>query len=289
MSHGFYNSMPDDKYLKRIFKITNGYDLNLNAPKTFNEKLQWLKLHDHNPLYTKMVDKYEVKSYVGRIIGEEYIIPTLGIWERFEDINFNLLPNQFVLKCTHDSGGLVICRDKSKLDIKEVEKKITSSLRRNYYYLYREWPYKNVCPRIIAEAYMEDEFGTSIRDYKVMCFDGVPKLIELHRGRYTDHQTQDFYDVNWNKTTISQTGMPNYQITSDAVPMPDTLEDMLKLSSILSKGIPHIRVDWYSIRGKLYFGELTLYDGSGLDPWDDPKDDLMLGSWIKLPVKKKGY
>ena len=285
-AHGLYHRMSDEKYLKSLFKAETGKELNLDDPKTFNEKLQWLKLHDRKPIYTTMVDKYAVKKYVADIIGEEYIIPTLGIWDSFDEIDFDALPDQFVLKCTHDSGGLVICKDKTQLDKEAARRKISSCLKCNYYYKYREWPYKNVRPRIIAEKYMEDEYGTGLKDYKVLCFNGEPKLIELHQGRYTDHQTQDIYDTAWNKTTLSQTGLSDYQVSSDAVPMLDTLSEMLKLSTILSQNIPHIRVDWYSIKGKLYFGELTLYDGSGLDPWDNPEDDLMLGSWIKLPVKE---
>ena len=285
-AHGLYRYMPDEEFLKRMFKAQLGYELNLENPKTFNEKLQWLKLHDRKPIYTTMVDKYLAKKYVADIIGEKYIIPTLGVWDRFEDIDFDALPNQFVLKCTHDSHGVVICKDKSKLDIPAAKKLLSSHLKRNYYYRFREWPYKDVVPRIIAEKYMEDEYGERIRDYKVMCFNGEPKLIELHRGRNTDHQTQDFYDTNWKKTVISQAGTARYQVTEEPVPAPDSLPEMLKLSRTLSKGLPHIRVDWYSIKGDLYFGELTFYDGSGFVPWDNPKDDLMLGSWIRLPGKE---
>lgn len=287
VAHGAYHDMPDEEYLKRIFKINIGYELNLDNPKTYNEKIQWLKLHDRKPEYSKMVDKVEAKKYVASIIGDEYIIPTFGVWSRFEDIDFNALPDQFVLKCTHDSGGLIICRDKKNLDMSASRKKITSSLHRNFYYLFREWPYMNISPRIIAEQYMEDEFGTAIRDYKVLCFNGEPKLIELHQGRFTDHQTQDFYTTKWEKTNISQTGIPHFQVTMDTVPAPDTLDEMLELSRILAEGLPHIRVDWYSVSGKLYFGELTFYDGSGLDPWDNPEDDLMLGSWIELPKERE--
>lgn len=282
-ARGFYDRMTDEDFIRKKWKIRMGYNIDLSNPQTFNEKLQWLKLHDHNPIYCTMVDKYEVKEYVGKIIGNDHIIPTLGVWDRFEDIDFNALPGQFVLKCTHDSGGLVIVKDKSKLNIEFARKKINQSLKKNYYYVGREWPYKHLLHRIIAEKYMVDESGEQLRDYKVLCFNGEPKLIEYHQGRFTDHQTQDFYDTEWNLTTISQTGNPHYQINKNPSPSPKRLKQMLELSEILSKGIPHIRVDWYCIEDKLFFGELTFFDGDGFEPFDNPDDDLMLGSWITLP------
>lgn len=282
-ARGFYNGMPDEKYIKRMFKARMGYELNLDDPKTFSEKLQWLKLHDHKPIYSTMVDKCEAKKYVADIIGEQYIIPTLGVWDRFEDIDFDSLPNQFVLKCTHDSGGIVICRDKSQLNREKARETINRSLNANYYLVYREWPYKNIRGRVLAEKYMEDESGEELRDYKVLCFNGEPKLIELHQGRYTDHQTQDFYNLKWEKQPISQTGLSNYQITNEVYPKPSTLGLMVDLSRKLAEGIPHIRVDWYSIGDRLYWGELTFFDGSGFDPFDRYEDDLMLGEWIDLP------
>ena len=282
-AHGFYDSMPDEEYLRRMFKARMGYELDLDNPKTFNEKLQWLKLHDRKPIYTTMVDKYEAKKYVASIIGEKYIVPILGVWDQFDDIDFDSLPNQFVLKTTHDSGGVVICREKSILDMNSAKQQIMNSLKHNFYYKFREWPYKNVKPRIIAEKYLEDEYGEVIRDYKVMCFNGTPRLIELHQGRNTAYQTQDFYDLNWNKTSISNAGLPNYQVSDTQVDRPETLGEMLELSTILSKNMYHIRVDWYQVRGKVYFGELTFFDGSGFDPFVNLEDDLLLGSWITLP------
>lgn len=166
-ARGLLPSLSDQKYIEMKFKSRMGYKLDLENPRTFNEKLQWLKLHDHRPEYTMMVDKYEAKEYVARVIGEEHIIPTLGVWDSFNEIDFNSLPNQFVLKCTHDSGGLVICKDKTSLNIDAAKRKIESSLKRNYYLVGREWPYKNVVPRIIAEKYMEDETSCELKDYKV--------------------------------------------------------------------------------------------------------------------------
>lgn len=283
---GFLDKWSDERYLKTLFRAKFGYKLDLDNPKTFSEKLQWIKLHDHNQDYQKMVDKYDVKGYVSSIIGNEYVIPAYGVWDHFEDISFDELPEQFVLKCTHDSGGIVICHDKSKLDLNEAKRKINTSMNSNYYLQGREWPYKGMKHRIIAEQLLVDESGDELRDYKVMCFCGVPKLIEFHTGRYTDHQSQDFYDTEWKKTTISQGGLQQFQTTNYVAPRPSTLDKMLELSSVLSKDIAHVRIDWYSVYGKLYFGEITFFDGSGLDPFDDPNDDLILGSWIDLSLVK---
>lgn len=276
-AHGFYKSIPDDVYLTRYYKARTGQELDLNNPKTFNEKLQWLKIHDRNPLYIKLVDKYEVKQYVADRIGQEHIIPTYGVWNRFEDIDFEQLPVQFVLKTTHDSGSIVICKDKGKFNYKEASRKLNKSLKRNYYYKGREWPYKSVKPRIIAEQFMVDESGFELKDYKILCFDGVPKLIELHQGRFSDTHYQDFYDTEWNKTGICNI---HEQQHPDLAPKPICLEQMLEYSRILSANIPHVRVDWYVINRALYFGEMTFYDASGFDLFKDNHDDLLLGSWI---------
>lgn len=284
-SHGRYDAMPDEAYLKRKFRLKLGYEPDLEHPRTFNEKLQWLKLHDRKPAYTVMVDKYAVKDYVAERIGKEYVIPTIGVWDRAEDVPFDSLPDRFVLKCTHDSHGLVICRDKKTLDVPAAVKKLDRALDTDYYLRFREWPYKHVKPRIIAEEYMEDESGAGLRDYKVLCFGGEPKLIELHQDRFTDHSSQDFYDTDWKLQTISQSGVEKYRRTAEPFPRPEKLEEMLALSRRLAQGIPHVRADWYIVRGQLYFGELTFFDGSGFVPFDDPRDDEMLGSWITLPEK----
>ncbi len=280
-SRGFYDHLSDEAYLRKVFEPYVGYPLDLNNPKTFNEKIQWLKLYDRRPVYTTMADKYAVKDYVASVIGPQYIIPTLGVWDRFDDIDFHSLPDQFVLKCTHDSGGLVIVKDKRKMDIRAARKKISSSLKRDYYLFGREWPYVNVPRRIICEKYMMDETG-ELRDYKVLCFHGEPKLIEFHQGRFTDQRTQDFFDTAWNKTPITQVGLQN---SKTPIPCPQSLQLMLDYSRLFSQDIPHIRIDWYSINGQLFFGEFTFYDASGFDPFDDPADDAMLGSWITLHEK----
>lgn len=280
-SLSLFKDMNDEEYLKKLFKCHMKRELNLDNPQTFNEKLQWLKLYDRKPEYTTMVDKYAVKKYVANVIGEEYIIPTLGVWNHFDEIDFDKLPNQFVLKCTHDSGGIVICTDKSNLDLKAAKKKIEKCLRRNYYWSSREWPYKNVKPRIIAEKYMSDEGKEELSDYKVLCFNGEPKIVEVHKGRFNGQHTQDCYDEFWNKTDIEQYDLPK---TDEIMPKPAFLEEMLHLSKLLSKDLIHVRVDWYFTNNRLYFGELTFFDGSGYNLFCGNADEL-LGSWIKLPIK----
>lgn len=273
--------MSDEQYLKLIYRIRMGKKLNLDHPKTFNEKLQWLKLHDRKPEYTTMVDKFEVKKYVADRIGEQYVIPTLGVWERFDDIDFDKLPNQFVLKCTHDSGGLVICRDKDSLNIDQARKKIESSLKSNFYWVGREWPYKNVNPRIIAEAYMEDENDRELRDYKFFAFDGVVKalLIVTDRGDTSVDTKFDFFDMDFNHLDFTN-GHPNAQTPPHK---PETFEEMKGLAEKLSQGIPQVRVDFYEVNGKVYFGELTFAHWSGMKPFEPEIWDEKFGEFIKLP------
>ena len=275
-SRGLLRFLSDKTFLKRKYKNVFKKKLDLKNPKTFNEKLQWLKLYDRKPEYTMMVDKYEVKKYIAETIGEEYVIPTLGVWDRFEDIDFDKLPNQFVLKCTHDSGGLVICRDKSKLDIAKTKKKIKKSLKRNYYWLGREWPYKNVKPRIIAEEYMADLNGEST-DYKIMCFNGEPKIIQVHTGRFTNH-IQNFYDVNCSKLNFEQ----GCKSSNDVLSKTKELEKVINFSRILASNIVHVRVDWYILNKNIFFGEITFYDGGGFISFEPEKWDLIIGKMIDL-------
>lgn len=270
----------DEFFLKIKYRLIVGKSLNLGKPTLFCEKLQWLKLYDRQEIYPQMVDKIEAKQYVSGLIGDEYIIPTLATYNRAEDIDFGELPNQFVLKCTHDSNDIIICKNKNQFDIPIAVKKLQKGLKNNFYSRTREWPYKNVTPRIIAEKYMQDSKG-QLNDYKVMCFGGVPKLIQVHLNRFNDNHTQDFYDTEWNKTDITQ---GSYGITSDIlVPKPECLDDMLRLSSILSSNMPQGRIDWYIINGHLFFGEISFFDASGFCPFDSNKDEELLGSWITLP------
>ena len=283
-SRGWYNSMSDEDYIKRKYKLSFGKELNLDSPQTYNEKLQWLKLNYRKPVMTAMVDKYEVKKYIADLIGDEYIIPTLGVWERFEDIDFDKLPNQFVLKCTHDSGGVIICKDKSELDKIKAQKKLEKCLKMNYYYQNREWPYKDVNPRIIAEQYMEDESGYELKDYKFFCFDGEVKalFIATDRGVEGEETKFDFFDADFNHLPFTN-GHPN---ANREIKKPLSFDEMKVLASKLSKGFPHLRVDFYDINGKIYFGELTFYHWSGLTPFVPEEWDYTFGSWIKLPFNE---
>ena len=262
-----------------IFKLKLGYSLDLKNPQTFNEKLQWLKLYDRNPNYIQMVDKYEVRKYISKNIGEEYLIPLIGVYNKFEDIDFEKLPNQFVIKCTHDSGGVVICKNKSKLDIQKAEDKIKKSINRNYYYSGREWPYKNIKPRIIIEQYMEDKKAKELIDYKIMCFNGSPKLSFTCSERYNDGLKVTFYDLNWEKMPFER----HYPSSIKGIEKPKNYELMLELSKKLSNNIPFVRVDWYEINGKLYFGELTFYPGSGMEEFKPFYWDKKIGQLISLP------
>ena len=279
--------IPDKQYLQIMYRIRMGKKLNLDNPQTFNEKLQWLKLYDRRPEYTIMVDKYEAKKYVADRIGSEYIIPTLGVWDKFDDIDFDKLPNQFVLKCTHDSGGLVICRDKKTLDIQEARKKIEKSLKSNFFWVGREWPYKNVKPRIIAEEYMEDETDHELRDYKFFAFDGVAKalFIATDRGNLSSETKFDFFDIDFNHLDFTN-GHPNSEVLPHK---PKTFDEMKKLAEKLSCGIPQVRVDFYEVNGKAYFGELTFAHWSGMKPFDPEIWDKKFGEMIELPENSGGY
>lgn len=275
---GRFNKMQDEKYLKKLYKGITGKKLNISNPKTFNEKLQWLKIHDRKSIYTTMVDKYLVRNYIAEKIGEKYLIPLIDVWDSADDINFDKLPDQFVLKCNHNSGlGMCICKDKSNLNIEKTRKELTRGLQQDYYLTGREWPYKHVPRKIIAEKYMVDDSGVELKDYKVMCFGGTPKLIQIHRGRFDSH-TQDFYDYKWNKQTFTQ-GLP---LSEGIMEKPSFLEEMLELSKILSEGIPQARIDWYYSNNQLYFGEITLFDGSGFEMFDPEEWDYKLGELINI-------
>ena len=273
----------DKLYYKLQYYCFTGRWLNLDTPMTYVEKMQWLKVYDRNPLYTTMADKYAVKDYVANKIGAQYIIQTLGVWDRPEQIDYDKLPKQFVLKATHGGGALdvIICKDKSSLNKSAVNMKMNNSLNSNYWRM-REHQYKDIPRKIIAETYLEDETG-QLTDYKVMCFDGKAKLIQVHRNRFT-RQTQDIYDINWNKVKIWQRGYP---YTDDVVDKPAVLEEMIKCSEDLSQGIPQIRVDWYVVNGKLYFGELTLDDSCGFSDWEPKEWNDKIASWIDLSKVQK--
>ena len=277
---GWTRCLPDEIHLKIMYRALIGKNINLDNPKGFNEKLNWLKLHDRNPLYNILVDKLAVKQWVADKIGAQYVSETYDSWDRVESISLENLPNQFVLKTNHDSGGVAICRDKSTFDFDAAKRVLRKHLNSNYYWWTREWPYKDVVPLVMAEEYLEDEgLDTGLVDYKVTCFNGNPRLIEVHRGRFGEH-TCNYYDQDWNPVSIDWAGIP---VSPVEVERPEKLEKMLELSSVLARGIPQVRCDWYVLGDRLVFGELTLFNGAGLDPIDE-KNDLWLGSLIDLSL-----
>lgn len=277
-SNGLMNFLPDIWYLPLVFQAETGYKLNLKNPVTYNEKLQWIKLYDRKPIYRVYADKYAVRDYVKKKLGEKYLIPLLGVYERVEDIDWGLLPDQFVLKCTHGSGSNIICKYKKQLDIVQTEKLLNQWMKKSWYWFGREWAYKNIKPRIICEQFLQTVDGKAPVDYKFMCFNGEPKLIQVHQDRFGNH-TNDFYDIEWNKTYISRQSVPN---SAEKVNKPETLNEMLNISKILSHNMPHARIDLYIHDNKVYFGEITLYPTSGFSTFSRYDDDVMLGGWINL-------
>ena len=270
----------DKTFLRMYFWCNLGYKLNLKSPRTFNEKLNWLKIYNKHPEYSKLVDKKEAKEYVASIVGEKYIIPTLAVYDNVEDIDFESLPKQFVLKCTHDSGGVVVCKDKTTLNKEAAIRKLKKGLRSNFFTITREYPYNNVKPRIIAEQYMEDETG-ELRDYKFFCFNGEPKYMLLVSGRQAGNKRFDYFDLNWNHLPVHDVGCPG----AERLPAkPDNFEEMIFIAKKLSKGMTHVRVDLYNINCKIFFGELTFFDGSGLSVYDPREWDFKFGQFLKLPI-----
>lgn len=279
---GRLNWMPDKWYLSLMFRSKMGYWMNWKSPKTFNEKLQWLKIHDRNPFYTKLVDKYEVRKYIAEKLGEEYSIPLLGVWDTFDEIDFEKLPNQFVLKCTHDSGSTIVCKNKNHFDYNSAKIKLSQNLARNYYYSEREWPYKKVHPKIIAEKYMEDENG-ELRDYKFFCFDGKVKYLQVDYDRFTEHH-RNIYDPDWNLLPFSI----QYPSKKDTViKKPETLNTMIDIATRLSQNMPHVRVDLYNTNGKIYFGELTFYHGAGFEHFTPNSWNEKIGKLLKISTRKR--
>jgi len=281
---GLYDKMPDDKYLKKQFKIKMGYDLDLESPKTFNEKLQWLKLNDRKPEYTTMVDKYKVREYISKTIGEEYLVPLLGVYNNANEIDFDELPNQFVLKCNHNSGGLCVCKDKSKLNIKKVKRDLNKALKEDYYLSGREWPYKNVERKIICEKYMEDEETQELRDYKFFCFNGKPEFmfIASERNKADEETKFDFYDMNFKHLDLIN-GHPN---SKQEIKKPKNFEKMKWLSERLSANINHVRVDFYECNSKIYFGEMTFFHWGGFVKFKPEEWDFKFGDLLKISIKE---
>lgn len=276
---------PDDIFLKLQFRLRMGYRLDLTQPKTISEKIQWLKLYNRNPKYTNLVDKYEVKLIVAKEIGISHIIPTIGLWDTPEEIDFECLPNQFVLKTTHGGGnsGVVICSDKSQLDKAATIKKLRNSLKQDIYKDFREWPYKNVRKRIIAEKYMSQEDGSHLIDYKFFCFNGTPKFVYVSQNiPGSKRQLSCFLTIDW---TLAPFKKRNEEYALKEPIKPITFEEMSIIASNLSKGIPFVRVDLYEINGQIYFSELTFYPSSGMQPFEPQEWDYKLGAMLNLPQK----
>ena len=281
---GLLAFIPDKLFLKLMYYIKIGKTLDLNNPVTYNEKLQWIKLYDRNPLYTELVDKYKVRKFIKERIGEKYLIPLLGVWNTFDEINFDKLPNKFVLKCTHDSGGLVICKNKNNFDYSSAKKKIEMCLKRNFYKLWREWPYKNVPHKIIAEKYMKDETENELKDYKFYCFNGRVKMMVINSDRNSDDSTKgDYFDRDFNVIELTW----GFEHAKKLPQKPKQYEKMIEIAEKLSRGLPQIRVDLYCCNNNIFFGEMTFFDGSGFTEIRPDSWDYKLGSYLDLSVSYK--
>lgn len=299
---GLINWMPDKPYLKLMYRATTGEKLDLKNPKTFSEKLQWLKLYDRNPLYTIMVDKVKAKEYVAKKIGEKYIIPTLAVWENVEDIDFNILPNRFVIKCNHNSGkGMYICKDKRTINEKKVRERLYQGLKENYYNHGREWPYKDVPRRILVEKYMEssnenvlDEIAErkasyvgDLRDFKFFCFNGEPKLCQVISNRSSDERI-DFYNMNWERIPgLIGLSYGNIKNSKESLPCPRSFQEMINCAKILSKESYFSRIDFYDIDGHAYWGEITFYPASGFGKFRPDKWNSIIGKWINIDINSQ--
>ena len=263
-----------------------GKKLNLKNPKTYNEKLQWLKLYDRKKEYTMMVDKFAVREYIAEKLGEEYLIPLLGVWDDPDDIDFDALPDQFVLKCNHNSGlGMYICKDKSTLDIEKVKKDLRKGLEQNYFVTTREWPYKDVAPKIVAEKYMEDSTYKELRDYKFYCFEGIPQYVYVSRNLSDPVAGEiSFYDMDFKESPFHR---DDYKTLEGEIIPPASFNTMVEFAKVLSKGHKFLRVDFYDVDGKLFFGELTFYPTSGTMKFHPEIWDYKLGEMISLPINPK--
>lgn len=277
---GCFNWMSDEKYLKIAYRCKVHKKLNLDNPKTFTEKLQWLKIHDRKPEYTDMVDKLGAKKFIISNVGKEYAVPTLGVWERYEDICFQNLPDKFVLKCTHDSGSFAICTEKKSFDYKKAKRILSKGLKHNSYWAAREWPYKNVKPQIIAEPYLEDSQTGELRDYKFFMFNGVPRVFYITSGRKKGDRRTDFFDMELNHLDI-QDDDKNAEIPPA---IPENFDKMIEIAKQISKNIPQLRVDFYEVDGKVYVGEMTFYYLGGFVPFKPEKWDEIFGNWIDLSI-----
>lgn len=280
---GFFKNMDDEKYLKKRFKAILGIELDLDNPKTFNQKIQWLKINDRNSIYPKLVDKFEVKKWVAEKIGEEYVVPTYGIYDSFDQIDFSKIPNSFVIKCTHDSGSAIICNNKSDFDVNSAKKKIKKCMKKNLYYSGREWAYKEVTPRIIIEKNLLDDGKGNLScepvDYKLMCFNGKVKCTFTCTERYSDEGLKvTFFDNNWNVLPFER----HFPKSKKIIEKPKSFDKMVELAEKLAEGMRFVRVDFYEVNEKIYFGEMTLYPGCGQEEFNPVEWDYKIGEMLKL-------
>lgn len=278
--------IPDKTYLQLKYSLAWGKKLDFENPKTLNDKFNWLKVNYHDERLHQFADKYEVKQFVSKTIGEEYVVPCLGVWDSFDEIDFTKLPNQFVIKTTHDSSGAYIVRDKRKMDVDAARKHCEGSLRRGWYYPNREWVYKDVRRRIIADTFLDDhshdKSGISLNDYKFWCFNGFPKAMYV---TVKDKEIfENFYDKDFNPMPINH----RFARHEPEFEKPQGFEKMWDLSGKLATATksPFVRVDFFNVDGKIYFGEFTFYDWAGLRPFADEKQEIELGSWLKLPYEE---
>lgn len=272
--------LPDELYCKIYYRHNLKKGLDLKNPKTFNEKINWIKLNDHNPLYTMIADKYGNREYVASKIGEEYLIPLLGVWDQFTQIDFDKLPKQFVLKCNHDSGGIVVIKDKFNLNIQKAKACIEKSLNSNFYYVAREWQYKNIDKKIIAEKYLEDSHQ-ELNDYKIYCFNGRPYCTMICKERSSGKPKYYFYDNDWNFLPYDKT--TKNASAKELDPVPVNFDQMLEIASKLSEDFYFARIDLYNVDGRIYFGEITLTPNSGFDRDLTIEAEKDLGEKLILP------
>lgn len=278
--NGLLRFVPDEVYLKAVFRNETGYRLDLKNPKTYNEKLQWIKLHDRKPEYRIYADKYRVRDHIAEKLGPEYLVPLIGVYKRAEDIPWKTLPKRFVIKCNHASGANIICRDKDALDTSEATRLLSAWLKRNSYWGAREWCYKDIEPCIVCEEFIDTVDGNTPDDYKFMCFNGTVRLIQVHHDRYGDH-TLDYYTPEWQKMKIKRI---DAETSDTTVPRPEKLDEMLSVAARLSADMYYARIDLYHAAGRVYFGEITLYPTGGFSTFSNYEDDLLLGSYLHLPT-----
>ncbi len=280
IANKYFYWLNDEKFIKVVYYLRMNKRLNLDNPRSFNEKIQWLKINDRQKIYTALADKFQVREYISDKVGEKYLIPLIDNYVDPNEIDFSNLPNSFVLKTTHDSGGVIICNNKTKFNEFAAKKKLSKLLNNNFYYKGREWPYKNIEPKIICEEFLMDESGLQLKDYKIFCFDGEPKYIQVDIDRLTNHR-RNIYDLDWNLLNlgICYPTDPQYKI-----PMPKCLDKMLLLSKKLSEGLKHLRVDLYINTNKIYVGELTLYHGSGFEKFNPEEYENIFGDLLKINI-----